>query len=361
MKQRLFYNTIAMCILTSLSVLSYAQQDPAAPPPALVEVSPAISEQISQQIWVPGTVLSRTDSNIAAEVAGRITWMADVGDLVEAGDVLAKVDDHILQLSFEQNSSNIAKWEARVDLLEQKQKRFSSMVQQANTSKDQLDEIISELEIARQELNQAKIDKKLTAYKIEQSHVKAPFKALVVDRLQNPGEYISIGQNLLRIVDTGNIEASIKAPLSAVPFLTQGMDVLIKQGEIESMQTIRTIVPVGNTRSRMMEVRVSLLPDQFAIGGAVRVALPHSLAHKGITVPRDALVLRKSGSYVYQIDENNEAKQIPVTTGIGVGNRIEVFGELNHLDPVVVRGAERLREGQKVRFSEEPQEQIATL
>lgn len=359
--KHIIYKTLAIGLVSSLSMMSYAQQEDAEPPPALVEVSPAISEQIAQQIWVPGTVLSRTDSNIAAEVAGRITWMADVGDLLEAGDVLAKIDDHILQLSYEQNVSNIAKWKARVELLEQKQVRFSSMVQRANTSKDQLDEIISELEIARQELNQAKIDKKLTAYKIEQSHVKAPFKAMVVDRLQSPGEYISIGQNLLRIVDTANIEASIKAPLSSVPFIQHGMQVIVKQGDLETKQGIRAIVPVGNARSRMMEVRVSLLPGQYAIGGAVRVALPHSHAHEGITVPRDALVLRKSGAFVYQINEINEAKQVQVTTGIGIGDRIEVFGELDHLDSVVIRGAERLREGQKVRFSDEPQDNVATL
>lgn len=359
--KHIIYKTLAIGMISSLSMMSFAQQEEAGPPPALVEVSPAISEQIAQQIWVPGTVLSRTDSNIAAEVAGRITWMADVGDLLEAGDVLAKVDDHILQLSFEQNVSNIAKWQARVELLEQKQVRFSSMVQQANTSKDQLDEITSELEIARQELIQAKVDMKLTSYKIEQSHVKAPFKAMVVVRLQSPGEYISIGQNLLRIVDTANIEASIKAPLSSVPFIQQGMQVIVKQGHLETKQAIRVIVPVGNARSRMMEVRVSLLPGQYAIGGAVRVALPHSLAHQGITVPRDALVLRKSGAFVYQISENNEAKQVQVTTGIGIGDRIEVFGELDHLDPVVVRGAERLKEGQKVRYSDEPQDQVATL
>lgn len=359
--KKIILKALCAAFIVNITLVSIAQQNDSEPPAALVEVSQAISEQIAQQIWVPGTVMSRTDSNIAAEVAGRITWMADVGDSVEEGDVLAKVDDHVLQLSFEQNVSNIAKWEARVVLLEQKQQRFSSMVQQANTSKDQLDEVISELEIARQELNQAKIDKRLTAYKIEQSHVKAPFKALVVDRLQNPGEYISMGQTLMRIVDTDNIEASIKAPLSSVPFIQQGMIVDVKQGELESRQVIRTIVPVGNSRSRMMEVRVSLLPGQFAIGGAIRVALPHSLAHQGITVPRDALILRKAGVFVYQINENNIATQIQVTTGIGIDERIEVFGELNHLDAVVVRGAERLKDGQKVRLTNKASNQVAAI
>ncbi|WP_342808022.1 efflux RND transporter periplasmic adaptor subunit [Alteromonas sp. M12] len=347
---------LLLSLLLTFSGHTLAQQDS----DTLVEVDEVYSEMISQQIWVPGTVVSRSDSNIATEVPGRITWMAEVGDLVEVGEVLAKVDDHMLKLNLEQNQANVAKWESRVDLLSRKQQRFSSMAQQANTSKDQLDEIVSELEVARQELNQAKVDQKLTQYRITQSQIKAPFKAMVVERIQSPGEYISTGQTVLRVVDTGNIEASIKAPLSAVPFIQQGLAVKVVVGEFEKSHQIRAIVPVGNARSRMMEIRVQLTPDEYAIGGAVRVALPHSEFHQALTVPRDALVLRKSGAFVYQIAGDNEVKQVAVTVGIGVGERVEVFGDLNHISPVVVRGAERLKDGQKVRFSEQLEE-LATL
>ena len=104
----------------------------------------------------------------------------------------------------------------------------------------------------------------------------------------------------------------------------------------------------------MMEIRVALKPNDFAIGSAVRVALPHSEKHLGTTVPRDALVLRKSGSFVYQVDEQDVAQQVSVTTGIGVGERIEVFGSVDTNSPVVIRGAERLKNGQKVRYEDIP-------
>jgi RND family efflux transporter MFP subunit len=329
-----------------------AQDKPPEPPPALVEVDAVRSELISEQIWVPGTVVSRTDSNIASEVSGRITWMAEVGDLVEKGDVLAKLDDHMFALEFEQNQSNISKWQAKVEQLQRKQKRFATMLKLNNTSMDQQDEIISELEIAREELAQAKIAKKQTQYRLSQTQVKAPFKALVVNRLQSTGEYTSIGSDLMRIVDTSNIEASIKAPLSAVPYIQRGMQVAVKSPQTQRQETIRAIVPVGNSQSRMMEVRVGLNPGDFAIGSAVRIALPHSDFHDAITVPRDALVLRKAGSFVYIVDAQDVAQQVMVQTGIGVGERIEVNGELNDSLQVVVRGAERLRPGQKVRYAE---------
>jgi RND family efflux transporter MFP subunit len=344
-------------IFTSVGLLA---QEAAEPPPVLVEVDSVNAENVARQIWVPGTVQSKTDSDISAEVAGRITWMADVGDLVEAGDVLAKLDDQMLQLNLLQNQSNIIRWEARVALLTSKRKRFSTMAMQNNTSKDQLDEIIAELAIAKQELAQAKIQSKQTEFQISQSEVKAPFKSLVVERRQTPGEYSAVGQGLMRIVDTSNIEASIKAPLSAVPFIHQGMEVQVKSGVKVMSEVIRTIVPVGNSQSRMMEVRVALNSGDFPIGSAVRVALPHSQYHQANTVPRDALVLRKSGAFIYQIDKDNLAQQVMIETGIGVGDRIEIIGPVLADSPVVVRGAERLRPGQKVRF-EQSTNQVALL
>jgi RND family efflux transporter MFP subunit len=329
-----------------------AQEEQEQPPAALVETESVNSEMIADKIWVPGTVVSRTDANIAAEVAGRINWLADVGDIVEVGQPLAKLDDRRLQLTLQQNSANIAQWQSRVDLLVRKVERFESMALQKATSKDQLDEVRSELEVAQQELVQAKYDKELTQYQIDQSKVTAPFTAMVVERMQAPGEYTVTGQSLLRIVDTQNIEASARAPLSAIPYIRANMAVDIAQQSTSMEKTIRTIVPVGNAQSRMMEVRVQLSPQDFAIGSAVRVALPHSEFHQGLTVPRDALVLRKSGTFIYQVDEQNIAKRVNVQTGIGVGDRVEVIGQIFNDYPVVIRGAERLKDGELVRFND---------
>ncbi|WP_232361023.1 efflux RND transporter periplasmic adaptor subunit [Paraneptunicella aestuarii] len=335
-----------------MSANAWAQANKPEPPATLVELDDIKVEMVSEQIWVPGTVVSRSDANIAAEVAGRLAWVAEVGEVVEQGEVLARIDDRLMKLEHQQNIANIAKWQARVELLQRKQERFGKMAELNNTSRDQLDEIVSDLEIARQELAQAELNKAQSEYHLEQTQVKAPFRALVVERIQAPGEYTSVGSDLLRVVDTANVEASIRAPLSAVPFLKPGLNVAVKSSVLEKQQSIRAIVPVGNAVSRMMEVRVALRPGDFPIGSAVRVALPHSDYHQGVTVPRDALVLRKSGTFIFVVDENNQAVQVPVTTGVGLGSRIEVFGELDDTTNVVVRGAELLKAGQKVRYND---------
>lgn len=249
------------------SNLVIAQETAEGPPPALVEIDQARTEMVAEQVWLSGTVISRTDSNIASEVAGRISWIADVGEVVEKGQILAQLNDQLLTLEKEQHVANIAKWQSRVELLTRKLERIVTMTQQNATSEDKLDEVTSELEIARQELMQANVNKKQTEYQLSQTQVRAPFTAMVVERLQTPGEYTSVGKDLLRIVDRGNVEASIRAPLSVLPFIKQGMAVEVKDSRHGKMEMIRAVVPVGNNRSRMMEVRVGLNPGDFAIGG----------------------------------------------------------------------------------------------
>ncbi|WP_026374748.1 efflux RND transporter periplasmic adaptor subunit [Aestuariibacter salexigens] len=342
-----------LAIPFSLLMVSVQAQQPGEPEPPLVETDIAKAEMIAEQIWVPGTVVSRVDADIAAEVTGRLIWIAEVGESVEKGDVLARIDDHRLTLEHEQNEANVLKWQSRVNLLERKQQRFSAMLKNNSGSRDEYDEAMSELEVAKQELAQAQINTRLTRYQLDRTEVKAPFKAMVVERLQVPGEFTGVGQNVLRIVDMDNIEASIRAPLSAVPYLTSNMEVTVSGRNIERQESIRAIVPVGNASSRMMEVRVALQPGDFAIGSAVRVALPHSDYHLATTVPRDALVLRKAGAFIYALDDQDNALQIPVATGIGVGERIEIIGAVDTDVRVITRGAERLRNGQKVRIQDE--------
>jgi len=69
-------------------------------------------------------------------------------------------------------------------------------------------------------------------------------------------------------------------------------------------------------------------------------------------VPRDALMLRANGTYVFSVNEQAQANKISVRVGQGIGDWISVTGDLSLEDKVIVRGGERLQDGQKVRVNE---------
>ena len=80
----------------------------------------------------------------------------------------------------------------------------------------------------------------------------------------------------------------------------------------------------------------------------MRVALPTDAPRQVLAIPRDALVLRRSGTSVYRVNGDNKAENVPVQVGIAAGDLVEVNGKLDPGDKVVIRGSERLRPGQDV-------------
>ena len=86
----------------------------------------------------------------------------------------------------------------------------------------------------------------------------------------------------------------------------------------------------------------------------VRLSMPTADVKEVLTVPRDALILRREGASVFIVNDDMTVEQITVITGLGDGEHIEVIGDLNAGDIVVTRGAERLNTGMKVSSASGP-------
>ncbi len=69
-------------------------------------------------------------------------------------------------------------------------------------------------------------------------------------------------------------------------------------------------------------------------------------------IPRDAIVLRAEGHYVFRISGENKAQKVMVEVGEGSRDWVSVQGELNEGDWVAIRGVERLQDGQQVSRAE---------
>ena len=122
----------------------------------------------------------------------------------------------------------------------------------------------------------------------------------------------------------------------------------IKAGSANITGPVRTVVAIGSENTHQFELRLDIEANRFPVGLTVRVSIPVSFARQALVVPRDALVLRPEGITVFVIDADNKARQVAVTTGVGSGDNIEVDGDIEDGDAVVVRGNERLRPGQAV-------------
>ena len=320
-----------------------------AQPEAVVELGTVTEGSNSPVMRLPGTVISVRDAEIAAELSGRLTWVAEVGDTVARGEPVAVIDDHLLQLQLRDDEASIARIQADMNYNRRQIKRLQRLAQQNNTAQSELDEAESRLEMQTQELRIAEVARDRTRYDLERSKVSAPFTGVVASRERSVGEFTAAGSALVRLVDTEALEITVNAPLRVARFNSPGAEVQVEAGVRRQLNPIRGVVPVGDSRSRMMELRLQAQAGQWYIGEAVTVELPEGAPETGIAVPRDALVLRNEQVFVYTVSAENTAVKVPVITGPGRGSQITVEGELQAGAPVVIRGAERLREGQAVK------------
>ena len=317
-------------------------------PPAPVEIVEAVGTTMAARVWAPGTVVSRDDAQIAAEGAGQLSWVAEVGDLVAAGEAVARIDAAALELQLRNDEAQIKRLEADLAFAEQQLARRRHLADEQVISANELEEAVSARETAAQNLEAARVAREQTLFRLSRTTVRAPFSGRVVERLQQPGGYTGVGQAIVRLVDVENVEVQAQAPLAVERYVDEGLQVEISGRDRDGTGVVRRVVRVGDAYSRMFEIRVALEGEPWVVGSPVRVALPSSAARTVVAVPRDALILRSAATYVFRVSADDTAERIAVQTGSGDSDLIEIVGEVSPGDRIVVRGGERLRVGQAV-------------
>jgi RND family efflux transporter MFP subunit len=314
-----------------------------------VEVATVSVQAVVVDSWTPGSVVSRDDARIASVVSGQVVWIADVGALVKQGETIAKLDDTLPRLRVEELRAQVARARAQHDVSGSQLDRFNRLAATQALSASQLEDARAQRDMAGDDLARVDAQLRQVQYEIGQAVIRAPFPGVVTERFAQRGEYLQIGAATVRLVNTADIEARATAALDLAANVHQGQTVIVREHGIEKKGRVRTVVPVGDDRSRQFEVRVTLASPEWLVGTPVEVSLPTTGARTAVTVPRDALMIRQNHSYVLRVTRTNTVEQLDVTPGAGMADSVEVSGPLSPGDRLVVRGGERLAAGQVVR------------
>jgi len=339
--------TLALMSMALLSTVAQAQQQEQ--PPAFVVVSTVELRDMVATAIVPGTVVSREDARISAEVSGRLLTIVDIGTRVDKGDVLAKIDATRLRLQLDELAAQVERVKAKQVFLRAEEKRLAKLAKKNLASSTQYEQVVSDRRIADSDLQIARARLEQTSDDLARASITAPFPGVVVERLSNVGERLALGSEVLRLVNTDMLEVVARAPLEYLPFSHIGEKLAVIHAQQNLPASIRTLVAVGNERSHVFELRLDLpVGTMLPVGQTLRVRIPVAARAQVLAVPRDALVLRSKGNSVFVISADNKARQVWVETGISEADWIEVRGDLQTDEQVVIRGGERLRPDQQV-------------
>ena len=337
----------AILTLWALSAISFANPFGGA---SNVVVDTAELRYLAPTALYSGTVLSKNDVQLPAELSGRIVSVAEIGTRLKKGDIVAQIDNTFIKQQRAEELANIKSEQARLDLHSKDVERFRRLIKKNNIAESELDQSISDQAIARSNIAAANARLAQIDEQLRRTKIRAPFNGVVSEKLIDAGEWAENGTSIARLVDLENLEIQVNVPQSIVPLLTIDDQLSIQYaGELIDAH-IATIVPVGSNNSRLFELRL-ITTKAISPGVLVRVLVPTARAQEVLSIHRDALVLRKGSVTIFKVNGDNMAEQVPVQVGIGHGNYVAIYGDLVAGDRVITRGGERLRPGMPVNIT----------
>jgi len=324
-------------------------------PPSPIKVDKVTSMALSATADLMGTIHSKMHVPITAGVSGRVDWVAEPGTYVKQDDVLIKMDMLPLELRQAEQKAQIKRAQINVNYLKNEVDRLEKLRKTKATSQFQLDQNKSQFELAQADIEIAELKLKQIEDQINRATIVAPYDGVVTERLILAGTDVNRSDTLIKFLDTEHLEARVFVPIKYLAHVRRGNDLTLST-DVQSMDAkITAVIPSADPRSQTFEVRIEIpshLNEQWAAGQLVKVTVPVQQATPTLTVHRDALILRKDGTYVVKVDAENKATRLLVTVGRGSFDRVSIsgktMGELNDGDNVAIRGAERLTDGQTV-------------
>jgi RND family efflux transporter MFP subunit len=321
---------------------------PQGPPPAPVRVAEAVMTDLAPHAGAPGSVVSMSDSQIAAATPGPVLWVAEVGAVVAKGEIIARIDPADAAASRDEARADVGRLAARADQLSKLVERYEALGEDGGESEAAIDELRANRDAARHDLARARVSLRRAETALERTEVKAPFAGRIVARQTDVGEFVSPGAPIVRLVNTEELEVAARASDALLASVAPGDVIAVRNGDQTIEAAVRAVVPVGDEQTRTLEVRLGLPKTDWRVGAAVEVRLPRTAKKRVLAVHRDALILRADRVSVFVVGDEDAARQVDVEIGAADGDLIEVIGDIKAGERVVIRGGERLRDGQKV-------------
>ncbi len=310
-------------------------------PPTPVIVAEVLEQPLVEDLSFVGRILPVRSSRVAAETEGKVVQrFRDAGQTVRAGDPLFALANDPLQAALD---------EAEADLALRRFIHDGSRRLRATEAVSEQDLRIEAFELARAEARLSGLKAQ-----VEDLLVRAPFSGHIVRTATEVGEWVGRGGEIAQVISIDTVRAIVEVPEHHVPQLALGdsgaifVDALggdpvhglvtaISAEGYPSSRTFPVVVEAANPEGRMrsnMSARVRFRIAQTR---------PSLLVHK------DALVSGPRGQVVY-LARDGMAHGRPVEAGLAHQGYVAVTGELAPGDLAVVRGNERLRDGQAVRI-----------
>jgi membrane fusion protein (multidrug efflux system) len=318
-----------------------AKDEKAAAAPIPVEVrTPRLGEMLAVYAGT-ATLEADQEAVVVAKVGGEVKrLLAEEGESVRAGQVLAVLDGDQLRLQLDQSAANMRK-------LERDYQRNSDLFAKGLVASNAVDNIKSDLDALK------------AAYEIAQlqlsyTQIRAPISGVVAERHIKVGNTIQPNTVAFKITDLKPLLAYVHVPERELRLLAPGQPAQISVDALPSQQFLGRIARVSPiidpaTGTFKITVEVNDPSSKLKPGMFARVGVVYERRANALQIPRAAIVDNDGQSTVFVVNKD-KAEQRDIRTGLANAGFIEVTAGLTSNEQVVIVGQNGLKTGNLVRI-----------
>jgi len=341
--------------------------------------------EIRAEVMGTGTLEARIKTTISPRIQERLAEvLVDQGDSVQAGQLLARLDDAELRQQVAVAEAALASARATVERVRSDEGRAQAILQQARldharqadliatkiSSQADFDKSAESLRVAESELKRAQATiveaqsqvltgEKTLLYRREQlafTEIRSPYAGLVTRRDRDAGGVVVPGGSLLQLIATNEIWISAWVDETAMSSLAAHQSARVQFRSEPTKGYAGEVVRLGReadreTREFVVDVAVKQLPPNWMVGQRAEVFIETGRKSGAVVIPQSYVFWRESGPGVL-VNDHGQARWRAITPGLRGWKDLEVTHGLSVGEQVVKPPAgqrEPLVEGQRIR------------
>lgn len=175
-------------------------------PPAVVHptvrVAPAEAESVRLSIFTQGTVVPRTETDLVAEVAGRILWVSPslaAGGFVEPDEVLLRIEATDYEIGLARAQANLRRAKSERALAKASLERHRRLADRGVNSASALETAANSMEVSEAIVMEADAAMRQAQRDLERTEVRAPYLGRVREKRVDVGQFVGRGAPIARL------------------------------------------------------------------------------------------------------------------------------------------------------------------
>jgi len=325
------------------------QQDAKAFP---VEVTRAAYENVQHTIEAVGSFFPEDEVKVGAEVEGTIKKLSvDEGAIVKKGDLLLEIDDEKFRLEVEESDAMLTEALRKLENSQATLNRMTRLYKEGVIGQQNYDDAKTQTLLIG--ANVENIKARLNRFKksLKDTRVIAPIDGVVSERKISVGEYVKVGAEMFRIVDSNPLKLAFTIPENSAGEIKIGQKVQV-QSPAFSDQTVQGkiyfINPKVDIETRTVEAKAWVDNPEYKLKPGLFVNVKTVLAERTALVLPESSVLVREGKNLVMTVVDNKIRYKPITPGVRFDGKVEIRDGINPEDRVIISGRSEITEGTAV-------------